>query len=78
MWVMSVPRPIAQFAVSQLATIDYNVANRVTDGVADIVAWSYASDLPWVARAAVQCLQVFDDFGSSLITLVLWLVAHAP
>jgi hypothetical protein len=78
MWVVSVPRPVAQFAVSQLAAVDYNVANRVTEGVADVVAWSYAHDLPWVARVAVQSLQLFDDAGSLLITAVLWLVAHAP
>ena len=70
------PRPFAEFAVKQLSAVDYNVANRVTEGVADIVQFSYAHDVPWIAQTSVQLLQSFDDFGSTLIALVVWIVQH--
>ena len=72
-----VPPAVALAAVRGLARVDYAVANRVTDAVADATAWAYAHDAPAVADAAVRALQAFDDLGSVLIALVVWLVAHA-
>lgn len=71
-------RPVAEFAVQQLSNVDYNVANRVTEGVAEVVRYSYAHDLPWLAQTSVMLLQTFDDFGSTLIALVVWIVQHTP
>ena len=73
MLIVFVPRAVTQFAVSQLAYVDYSVANRVTEGVSEVVSWSYAHDAPWLASAAVQSLKYFDDLGSFLITIVVWL-----
>ena len=56
--------------------VDYSVANRVTDNVALTVDWAYAHDLPMVAKQAMWLLSTLDSFGSSLITIVLWIVNH--
>jgi len=71
-----VPRAVAAAAVRQLATVDYTVANRVTDDVATIVQWAFAHDVPWVANVAMHTLQRFDDVGSVLIAIVVYVVAH--
>ena len=63
-------------ASRQLATVDYAIANRVTDVAADVVAFAYDHDLPSLARATVHALQFFDDFGSLLIAFAVWLVDH--
>mgnify|MGYP006145783913 CR=1 FL=1 len=69
-------RPLTAVAVQQLATVDYTVANRVTDDVAHLVQWAYHHGLPGVASAAVHLLQQLDAVGSVLIALVVWLVEH--
>lgn len=69
-------RPIAMLATQQLAAVDYSVANRVTDGVSQTVAWAYAHDAPWLAAMSVHLLQSFDELGGVLIALVVWLVDH--
>lgn len=74
--IVTVPRAVATFAAHQLATVDYTIANRVTDDVAHLVSWAYAHDLPWVARDAVHLLQTFDLLGGALIALAVWLVDH--
>lgn len=74
MFVIS--RAISTFAVKQLATVDYAIANRVTEDVAEIVNWAYVHDAPWIATYAVTMLQTFDDIGSLLISFVVWLVVH--
>ena len=74
----SVPRSLATAAVAQLATVDYTIANRVTEDISTVVAWAYVHDLPFVARATVHLLQTFDDVGSLLIALVVWIVGHTP
>jgi len=71
-------RPVALAAVRGLATVDYTVANRVTHEVARIVECAYDHDWPWLASAAVHALQAFDDAGSILIAVAVWLVAHTP
>lgn len=72
------PRPLAVMAMHQLARVDYTVANRVTEDAARVVEWAYAHDLPMLARVTVEVLQRFDDFGSVLISMVVWLVCHTP
>ena len=73
---LSFPRPFAQFAVHQLAAVDYTVANRVTDDVATLVDWAYSHDAAWMPPIAIQLLHSFDDLGSVLILLVAWIVNH--
>lgn len=65
-------------AVQALATVDFTVANRVSEDVAQIVQWSYDHDLPQFARWSVLSLQFADDVGSMLIAAVVWLVTHTP
>ena len=69
-------RPVVVTAVQQLSTVDYTVANKVTADVAVAVDWAYAHNLPRLAGASVHLLQTFDDIGSVLIALVVWLVNH--
>ena len=76
MYLFAVPRAVTAAAVHQLATVDYAVANRVTDDVAALVDWAYAHDAPALARAGVHALQSFDGLGGVLIALVVWLVDH--
>jgi|TARA_E500000178_G_scaffold355112_1_gene426534 hypothetical protein len=71
-----VSRPLAIYAVKKLATVDYTVANRVTEDVAEVVQWAYNHDLPWIPPIAMDLLHTFDDLGSMLIMLVMWLVHH--
>ena len=72
-----VPRPLVSFAVDQLAHVDYAVANRVTEAVAHGVRAAYDHDAPGVAAVLVRVLERFDDFGSTLIAVVVWLASHA-
>lgn len=69
-------RPVTTLVAQQLATVDYTVANRVTHDVSNIVSWSYAHDLPWMASLAIHTLQTFDGLGGMLIAVALWLVDH--
>lgn len=62
--------------VHQLATVDYTIANRVTDDVSRLVEWAYQHDLPWIAPMAIHTLQNFDGIGSVLIAIVVWLADH--
>ena len=74
--IVTVPRVVTAFAAQQLSTVDYTVANRVTEDVSHIVTWAYAHDLPWLARDAIHLLQSFDFLGSVLITIAVWLADH--
>ena len=71
-------RSISQFAVSQLAVVDYSIANKVTEDVAHTVSWAYSHDLPWVATMSIQLLQSFDTIGATLIAIVVWIIQHTP
>lgn len=71
-----VSRPVVLHAVRQLSEVDYSVATRVTETVARVVQWSYENDQWWLARPSIELLHFFDDAGSLLISLVLWLVTH--
>jgi len=70
----NIPRPIAIYSVQKLAEVDYTVANRVSDDVANIVTWSYNHDFSWLANLAIETLQNFDNFGSILISFVVWII----
>ena len=72
----NIPRSIAIYSVQKLAEVDYTVANRVSDDVANIVSWSYNHDFPWLAKLAIETLQNFDNFGSILISIVVWILHH--
>ena len=76
--LLPIPRQVAKFAVSQLAYVDYSIANRVTEVVSDVVDFAYDKDIPWLAKYSTELLQVFDDFGSILIAFVIWIVHHTP
>lgn len=73
---LHVPRAASIYAVQQLALVDYNVANRVTEDVATVVQWAYQHDMPWIPPLAMQALQSFDSIGSTFIAIVIWLVGH--
>ena len=72
------PRSVAILAVQKLAEVDYNVATRVSESVAETVQWAYIHNVPWVAKYAVDGLQMLDNFGSFLISIVIWIVYHTP
>ena len=74
----TVARSISGFAMDRLAEVDYTIANRVSEDVAHTVHWAYKNNLPAVAVYAVRTLQAFDDVGSFLISLVVWLVSQTP
>ena len=69
-------RAVSGFAMDRLAEVDYTVANKVSEDVARTVHWAYDHNAPVVAICAVRALQTFDDIGSMLISLVVWLIAH--
>lgn len=69
-------RPIAIFAVKNLALVDYDVATRVSDAVAEVSIWGYQHDLPIIANYAIDGLQKLDEFGSLLIALVAYIINH--
>ena len=73
---MKLPPALAVIAVKQLARADYTIANRVSEDVARVVEWSYAHSQYWIPPLAMHTLQALDDFGSSLIALVVWIVAQ--
>lgn len=70
------PRSVAIYSVQKLALVDYTIANRVSDDVATIVTWAYNHDLPQVSNLAIKILQNFDNFGSILISLVVWIISN--
>lgn len=72
----NIPRSIAIYSVQKLAEVDYTVANRVSEDVANIVTWSYNHDFPLLANFAIDTLQNFDNFGSILISIVVWIIHH--
>ena len=76
MFLINIPRPITIMAMNKLAEVDYNVATRVSEVVAEAVKWGYAHDQTWISHYAVEGLQMLDNFGSLLIALVLWIVAN--
>ena len=70
------PRSFAIACVQKLAEVDYSIANRVSDDVANLVTWSYNHDLPQLAKFAIETLQYFDNLGSILIALVVWIIGN--
>tara|TARA_B100001093_G_scaffold181166_1_gene173947 strand:+ start:1481 stop:1720 length:240 start_codon:yes stop_codon:yes gene_type:complete len=75
-FIVSIPRPLTILAMKQLANVDYNVATRVSESVAETVQWAYIHDIPFVAKYAIDGLQMLDNFGSFLISLVVWIVSN--
>lgn len=73
----TIPKIVAVKAVNLLATVDYSVATRVSEDVAEIVNWANARDMWWLSVLAVDTLQRLDEAGSFLIAFVSWLVLHA-
>ena len=75
-FIINIPRPVTILAMKQLANVDYNVATRVSESVAETVQWAYIHNVPWVAKYAVDGLQMLDNFGSLLIAIVVWIVSN--
>ena len=75
-FIVNIPRPITIFAMNKLAEVDYNVATKVSESVAETVKWAYIHDQPWIAQYAIEGLQMLDNFGSMLIAIVVWIVHH--
>ena len=59
-------RNFALYYVQKLAQVDYTVANRVSEDVAEIVKW--------LAKCAIDILQNLDNFGCILISLVVIII----
>lgn len=74
--IVSFSPKVAVFAVNQLAAVDYTVANRVTEDISKVVVWAYDNHVEWVPPFAMKILQTFDDLGSVLISVVVWIVLH--
>lgn len=73
-----VPRAVVSWAVDRLATVDYTVANRVTEDVARAVHFVYDHNLPaQIVPLLLHSLRFFDDLGSILIVVVVWLSEHS-
>ncbi len=75
-FIINIPRPITIFAMNKLAEVDYNVATRVSESVAEVVKWGYTHDQAWICNYAVEGLQSLDYLGSLLIGIVVWIVMH--
>ena len=75
-FLINIPRPLTILAMNKLAEVDYNVATKVSEGVAETVKWAYIHDQTWLAQGSIEILQMLDNFGSMLITLVVWIVHH--
>lgn len=75
-FLINIPRPITIIAMNQLAEVDYNVATKVSEGIAETVKWAYIHDQPWISQGSIETLQMLDNFGSMLITIVVWIVHH--
>ena len=69
-----IPRMLTIIAMNKLAQVDYNVATRVSELTANTVKWAYIHDQAWIANYAIDGLQKLDNFGSLLISLVVWIV----
>ena len=73
-----VPTVVVSWAVDRLATVDYTIANRVTEDVSRAVHFVYDHHLPHaLVPLLLQSLQAFDDIGSVLIACVVWLSQHS-
>ena len=73
-FIFHIPRPLTIMAMNKLAQIDYNVATKVSEDVAETVKWAYNHDQVWLANYAIDILQYFDNLGSILISIVAWIV----
>ena len=74
--IIQFSRPFAIFAVQKLALIDYDIATKVSDAVAEVSIWGYNHDIPIIAQYAIDGLQKLDEFGSILIALVAFIINH--
>ena len=72
-----VSKKVAVYAVKALSQVDYTVATRVSEDVSNIVNWAYDNNQWWIADTSIKLLQSFDDFGSLLISFVVWLVLNS-
>lgn len=75
-FLINIPRPITIAAMNKLAEVDYNIATKVSEDIALTVKWAYTNNYPLIAKEAIQLLQVLDNFGSLLISIVVWIVNH--
>lgn len=73
-FLFQIPRSFTIMAMNQLAQVDYNVATKVSEDVAEVVKWGYQHDLPIVSQYAIKSLQTMDFLGSILISIVVWIV----
>lgn len=76
MFTPIIPRPVTIFAMQKLSEVDYNVATKVSETVAETVTWAYNHNMPIIAQFAIDGLQKLDNFGSLLISIVVWIVSH--
>lgn len=77
---MKVPilsKKLAVLSVNALSTVDYSVATKVSERVAEVTRWAYDHDQWWIAQFSINLLEKLDDFGSFLISFVIWIVMNA-
>lgn len=72
-----VNKEFAVQSVQYLSTLDYSIATKVSENVANVVEWSYLHDQWWLASASVNMLQTLDAVGSFLIGIVVWIVTNS-
>ena len=77
MLILHVPKVVSTFAVQRLSDVDYSVATRVSEDVAKIVQWANVHDQWWLAIWSMDVLQFWDNLGSLLISIVVWLVHNS-
>ena len=71
-----IPKQVGVIAAQQLSNVDYSVATRVSEDMATLIKWSYDNDMWWISPIAIQTLKYFDDIGSLLINMVVWIIMH--
>ena len=72
--IIQFSRPFAIFAVQKLALIDYDVATRVSDAVAEVSIWGYQHDMPYIAQYAINGLQKREMVGIMFLWKDLFLI----
>lgn len=75
-FIITIPRSLTIIAMNKLAEVDYNIATKVSEDVAETVKWAYMHNQPLIAQGAIEILQMLDNFGSLLISIVIWIVHH--
>ena len=75
--LLPISQKIALAGVNVLAKVDYSVATKISDNVADISNWAYSHNQIWLIKFSVDALKCLDELGSLLINIVVWIVHYS-